>query len=147
MWLYNRREDPGTPEADDAVVPRLARYAMIGAGIAFAGFSLGGFLFPGFLVAIWVWPLTPLAARALAGWFALLAVGGIVIGRETRWSAWKVGLTSIFIWHALVLAGAFFNPADFGEAGPFNWYTILVFLALSGMAWLYAAMEKRAKTP
>jgi len=144
LWLRNRGEDPGTPDTRDAQVPAPARYAMIAAGLSFAAFSLAGFVFPGFLIAIWVWPLTALSARALAGWFALLAVGGLVIGRETRWSAWKVGLTSIFIWHALVLAGAFFNPADFGEAGLLNWFLVLVGLALAGMAWLYVAMERKA---
>lgn len=147
LWLRNRGEDPGTPEPRDAVVPQVARIAMTASGVAFGIFSVLGFIFPDWLVSIWVWALMPRSARALAGWFALLSVGGLTIGRETRWSAWKTGLISIFIWHALVLIGAFFNIQDFGEAGLFNWYLVLLGLTLAGMVCLYIAMEYQSATP
>lgn len=83
------------------------------------------FFAPDVLTRLWVWQLSPLTARGFAGWFALLAVGGLVIGREIRSSAWKIGLGAIWLWHLLVVLGAFWNVEDFGETGLFNWYLVL----------------------
>jgi hypothetical protein len=106
-----------------------------------AAFAAVGFLRPDLLAAIWVWRLTPLTARVLSGWFALLAAGGIVIGRESRWSAWRVGLTSIGLWHVLVLVGAVVHRGDF-TGGLINWYTASVALVLLGMAALAIRMAR-----
>jgi hypothetical protein len=42
---------------------------------------------PGFAIEAWAWKLTPLTARILAGWFALMGVGSLVLAVERRWSA------------------------------------------------------------
>lgn len=142
LWWRNRREDPDGLAVGDVVVPPLARWAMLLAGIGFALFTLIGLFAPAVLIDLWVWQLTPLTARIMAGWFALLAVGGLTIGRELRWSAWRVGLTSIALWHVLVLVAAVINSAEF-PAGLINWYTVLVFLSVIGMAGLYVAMTRK----
>lgn len=144
LWLRNRREDPGTPEKEDVIVPVLARGMMVLAGAVIALFALMGLVFPTTLIEIWVWPLSPLMARILGGWLALLAVGGLTIGRESRWSAWRVGLVSIGSWHALVFLAAILNPDDF-PGGVVNWYTILVALGLIGMMGLYLFMQRQQK--
>jgi hypothetical protein len=141
MWWRNRVADPGVPEPGDRIVPPAARRALRGLGWLLAAFAAVGFLRPDLLAAIWVWRLTPLTARVLSGWFALLAAGGIVISRESRWSAWRVGLTSIGLWHALVLIGAVAHAGDF-TAGPANWYTASVALVLLGMAALAIRMAR-----
>ncbi len=145
LWLRNRPEDPGQLEADDLPVPRPARLLMMTAGAIFAAFAAIGLLFPDLLIGIWVWKLTPLTARILAGWFVLLAVGGLTIGRENRWSSWPVGLGAISIWHVLILLRAAFTPTDF-IPGPLNWYTGLVFLGVVGMVGLYIFMERRRRS-
>ncbi|HUF37523.1 MAG TPA: hypothetical protein VMN57_03280 [Anaerolineales bacterium] len=142
LWLRNRKQDPGSPEPGDRIVPLPARAAMIFSGAVFGVFAFVGFFFPDALIRLWVWPLTPLTARVFAGWFALLTVAGLSIGRERRWSAWKIGLASIFVWHLLVAVGAFWNVADFGENGLANWFLILVWVALMGMAGLYLWLER-----
>lgn len=144
LWFYNRHQDTGEPEAGDLVVPSVARLGLGGAGIAFLLFSLTGFLAPDLLIRLWPWTLSPLTARILGGWFALLAVGGITIARDSRWSAWKIGLQSIGLWHILILVGAMANLGDFPENHPFNWYLILVFLGVAGMVGLYVMMERQA---
>ncbi len=78
----------------------------------------------------------------MSGWFSLLGVGGIVISRDRRWSAWKVGLQCILIWHLLVLLGVFIHAADF-PGGIVNWYTLGVAAVLGGMTGLYVWMERR----
>ncbi len=142
-WLgwNNRVTDSGAPEADDLVVPRIARLALGGLGVVLLGFAVGAFVAPAFLQAIWPWALTPLTARIMGGWLALLGTGGVAIGRESRWSAWRVGLGSIGLWHALVLLGAALSPGDFTQGYPFNWYLISVAVVLLGMAGLFIYME------
>jgi hypothetical protein len=141
MWWRNRVTDLGVPEPGDRIVPPAARRALRGLGWLLAAFAAVGFLRPDLLAAIWVWRLTPLTARVLSGWFALLATGGIVIGRESRWSAWRVGMTSIGLWHVLVLVGAAVHRGDF-TGGLINWYTASVALVLLGMAALAIRMAR-----
>lgn len=142
IWLTNRRQDPGM-QPGDAVVPGAARWALGILGAFLLLFAVGGFLLPEMVIAIWPWDLSLLTARILSGWFALLGVGGLVIGREARWSAWRVGLQSIAIWHVLVLAGAVLSRQDFHGGNLLNWYVIGVVLVLAGMGALYARMMGR----
>jgi len=142
LWLRNRGCDPGTPEDGDRVVPALPRWGLGLLGVVLLAFAIVGFVFPAWLVGLWPWQLTPLTARVLSGWLGLLGVGGLVIGREQRWSSWRVGLQSIGLWHALVVVGAFLHPGDFKD-GLVNWYLISVALVLVGMAGLYAWMGRR----
>ena len=92
---------------------------------------------------VWPWQLDALAARQIGGWLALLGVGGITIAREVRWSAWRVGLGSIALWHVLVLIAAVLNPQDF--TSPMNWYLVAVVLVLAAMAAVYATLEFRQR--
>jgi hypothetical protein len=92
--------------------------------------------------ALWPWSLTPLTARILGGWFVLLGLGGLIISRDTRWSAWRVGLESIGLWHILVLLTAFLNRDEL-SGGLLNWYVIAVTAVVAGMVALYVTMESR----
>ncbi len=76
----------------------------------------------------------------MSGWFALLAVGGLVIAQESRWSGWKVGLQSIGLWHVLVLLAAFIRQDDFHQSAA-NWYTVSVAIVIIAMLGLYLFME------
>jgi hypothetical protein len=140
LWLRNRVTDPGTPEAADRVVPWFARWGLAAVGLIMWGFSLAGFFRPDWLIAIWVWKLTPLTARVMAGWFALLGTGGLVIARDSRWTAWRAGMQSIGLWHLLVVIAAVLHPGDFTH-GLANWYLGSVVIALVGMVILYITME------
>ena len=145
MWLRNRVTDPGIPEANDLLVPVVARWSLRLLGVFLFVFAVVGFIAPQWVIGLWPWQLTPLTARVLSGWFALLGVGGIVIARDPRWSAWRVGLQSIGLWHILVVIGALFNQADFFN-GLLNWYLISVTLVLIGMAVLYIQMESSRRS-
>jgi hypothetical protein len=144
VWLYNRRADSGAPEANDPQTPAVARWGLRLLGLAIVVFAVAGFLRPAWLVSIWVWKLSPLTARIMSGWFALLGVGGLVIGRETRWSSWRVGLQAIGLWQLLVVIAALLNRADF-SGGVLNWYVASVIVVLAGMISLYGTMEWRRR--
>jgi hypothetical protein len=89
------------------------------------------------------WPLTPLRGRVQAGWGLLLAVGNLEIARESRWSAWRVGVGSIALWHVLFLIGAALYPQGFTSGRWLNWFTVSVLLVLAGVAALYARMKRQ----
>jgi hypothetical protein len=144
LWWRNRVTDPGTPEADDVIVPQIARWSLGGLGVLLLGFALFAFLAPDLYAGIWTWQLSPLTARIMAGWLVLLGTGGLVISQDDRWSAWRVGLESIGIWQILVLVAAFINHSDFPD-GLLNWYLIAVAIVVAGMAILYVTMESRRR--
>lgn len=145
VWLLNRRRDPGRPDADDVLLSPAAGRVLAAAGIVLVACAALAFALPARAAELWVWPLTPLTARVLAGWQALLGVGALVLSRERRWSGWRIPLQSILLWQALVLAAIFFRPDALGERGPLNWFTIYTLIGVLVAAALYLYMERRRK--
>lgn len=150
-WVRNRATDPEKPEPRDALVPPLARWALAVLGVILLVFALVTFANPALSMQIWPWALTPLTARVLGAWAALLGVGGLFISREQRWSAWRIGVQSILLWHSLVLLAAVINRLDFRDGNLLNWYLISVFIMLICLVSLYLWMEslkgQRASSP
>lgn len=145
VWRRNRNADTGQPEDSDAVVPPVIVWTMRVIGIVALGTVLVGFFSPEALIRIWSWALTPLTARIMCGWIALLGVGAFTISTDRRWTAWRVPMQSIFIWHVLALVAMFMNPADL-TMGFFHWYPLAVVAMVSGIAVIYFMMEKKRKT-
>lgn len=143
LWWRNRPQDPHILEAGDKEIPKWSRQIMLAIGVGLAIFALVGFFVPSWLVSFWPWPLTLLTARLLSGWHALLAVGGLAIGREARWSAWKVPLESIALWHVLVLLAIFIRAEDFNSGSAVNWYTAAVLTIILGIGGLYGYMLRQ----
>lgn len=143
LWWNNRRTDPGTAEVGELLLPRWVNrvFGAVG-GVTLAG-AAAVFVFPQLAIDLWAWQLSPVTARLLAGWFALMGTGSLMLTGERRWSAWRVALQSFMFWHGLVLIGAFINAADFGERGIANGYVLATVLGLVGMGALYVSMETR----
>lgn len=144
LWSYNRKSGLGTPEADDPGIPSIIRaiLKLIAAGSLI--YAVAGFVVPDLLIKTWPWMLTPLTARVMCGWGALLGVGAFTMSNEPRWSAWKTPLESILIWHVLVLAAAVLNPDDFTR-GLLNWYTSAATIMVVGILIFYPTMEMRRR--
>lgn len=146
LWLVNRRRDSGAPDEADRIVPVGLRRALFAAGLLMAAGGLFLLLAPTAAAKVWPWPLTPLTARVLAGWQALLAVGMLTISRERRWSAWRVPLHTILIWlGGLLLAFALRGDA-FGPAGRLNWFTLCALAGFLALMALLILMERRRRT-
>jgi hypothetical protein len=145
LWWRNRLTDPGTPEADDVVLPRFARGGFLVAGVcqlAIAGFLL---LFAGTAADIWPWPLTPLTARSTAGWFAFGLVG-VMLARETRWSAARIVIESMMIGFAVAVVGIARAWDEFDRGRPATWvFLTTVAVMLAFMVVLYAVLERRRR--
>jgi peptidoglycan/LPS O-acetylase OafA/YrhL len=143
LWFHSRRTDPGTPEPDDLIVPRAIRAILALTGALFLAGTVLLFFWPSLAISFWPWTLSPLTARVIAGWLALMGVGSLAVSWERRWSAWRVEIESIILWQALLLVGALANLADF--ASPWNWYLPATAAGLAGAVAIYLALEARRR--
>jgi hypothetical protein len=105
----NQKTAGRTPAGSGPAVPPAARWSLGLLGGSLFFFAIAGFARPDWLMGIWVWPLTPLTARIISGWIALLGAGGLVTSGQHTWSAWRAGMESIALWHALPWRGRFFT--------------------------------------
>ena len=147
LWLRNRVTDPGTPEADDVIVPKVARLiSVIGGGLLFA-VALFMFFFPQGAIDIWPWQLTPFTARVVGGWVAVPGILFLVLALDTRWSAWRILVEGYAIGLVLMLIATVRAWGDFEQdklaatllfVGSLSLW--LIFLVA-----LYVSMEQRRR--
>lgn len=147
VWWRNRRSDPKTPEPGDVLLSANAGRFMLGAGIVLSLVAALVFFSPTTAISAWPWPLTPLTARVLAGWLALLGTGALTMSRERRWSGWRVPWLSIIIWQSLLAAAFVVRRYAFNDGNPLNWFTLFTVAGLIGAMVFYLRMERRKVTP
>jgi hypothetical protein len=70
LWTLQERQ-AGPPPAPDTRL-RALRGRSLALGMPFCALAVGLWLAPAALAEAWPWPLTPLLARALGGWYALV---------------------------------------------------------------------------
>jgi hypothetical protein len=143
LWYHNRVTDPGTPEPSDKVVPKAIRWVALLVGVVTILFWLVNFIVPTLLVTIWPWKLTPLTARVVCAWGTLIAVGGLVQFRDSRWSSWRLTTQSIGLWQALMVIGSIIHRQDFNNGSLLNPYFITIVFFLFWIVILYVWMEFR----
>jgi hypothetical protein len=144
LWLLNRPHDPGTPDADDALMSARVRLIMvsIGALILLTGALL--FLQPALFIPLWPWALTIPTARALGAWFVLPGVFGVTIACDPRWSAARLALQSQLLGILLILGGVLRAWADFDPNNLLSWLFIGGMSSLAvGIALLSLHMERQ----
>ena len=139
----NRREDPGVPEPGDAIVPLGLRVGWVIPGILFLLAALYFFVNPAKLIPLWPWKATPLTMRVMMSFYSMLGVAVLAVLREPRWSAWRIGLIGVIVWHTLVIVGALLRQQDFPH-GLFNqpWF-FFELAVLAGTVVTFAFMETR----
>ncbi len=146
VWLRNRRTDPGTPEAEDFVLPRIARYVIGSAALANLLISLGLFLQPDIMVALWPWSLTALTARVISSMFALQGVFGVCLVLDPRWSAGRILLESQWVSMLFILIALLRTWSTLDQAKPFTWVfvvSLVAILAVIPMLYVYVEMRRR----
>jgi len=144
LWNYNRKTDSGEPEPNDILISPTVLWILKLISVGSLIYVVIGFVNPDFIINTWVWSLTPLTARVMCGWIALLGVGAFTMSNEKRWSGWKIPLECIAIWHLMVFVAAFMNPSDF-KTGLANWYTIAIGVMVIGIFIFYPMMEMRRR--
>lgn len=146
-WLRNRQTDPGTPEAQDILLPPVARYALGSLGGITLLISVLLFLWPAGMIGAWPWTLTPLTARVVSAMFALPGVLGLYMAQDGRWSSARSMLESQTLSIALIVLAALLSWQDFNPASPGAWLFVGgMSLLLVAMPALYWSMESRRKS-
>lgn len=146
IWLWNRRADPGVPEAGDLPMPQFLRVIIGIVGIFGTVVSLLLFLAPDFMLTIWPWKLTLLTARVVGAQFALLAVVGLGLMLDQRWSASRILLQSQFVTLFFFLGAVIFSWGDFDKANPITWaFTVSMALILIALPILFFYMDIRPR--
>ncbi len=143
LWWRNKPRDPRTFDAGDRRVPLWLRMIMMAAGVSLIAVCAAAFLWPDLFITIWPWTLSPLTARVMAGFHALLGVGALVLGLERRWSGWVIPMQAISIWYVLVGAALLWHSEELGAAGLVNWYTAFVLSGLAGLAAVWLIVRAR----
>jgi hypothetical protein len=108
--VRNWGDDTDAPESADVVLPAPFRVALaiLGGTALVAGLAL--FLFPGALLGLWAWELTPLTARVVGAVLTLPGMVNLWLLVDSRWTAFRwmfqAQLVSlVFIVGALILGG------------------------------------------
>jgi hypothetical protein len=109
------REDPGTEEEADVVLPRAVRsaLALLGAAALAAGLTL--FAFPEQLGPVWAWDLTPLTGRIVGAVLTLPGMVNLWLLVDPRWCAFR------WIFQAQLLSLAFILGALLLGGGDLQW--------------------------
>lgn len=125
-WWFNRREDPGGPDASDVTVPDVVRRVSgyIGAlGLLGTGLLLFA---PQLLIDSWAWPLTPLTARVMCVIFVLLQIYLLSLSVDPRWSAARLNVESLAVALLLILVGIVRTRNSFVWSRPSAWLFLVV---------------------
>ena len=141
LWLRNRRTDPHVHSADDVVVPKFVRVALTVGGSATLLFALVMFVRPSLVIEHWPWALTPLTARALAGFVAFPAATMALFGTDTRWSSFRLPAETATIGLALILVAAFRAGDELRSS--MDGYLVALMIALALLVSLQVAMWRR----
>jgi len=143
----NLREDRHQSDERDATVPLTLRVIWLIPGILFLIAALYAFIKPAWLIPMWPWKATPLTMRVMVSFYSMLGVAVIAVFREPRWSAWRVGLIGVIVWHALTILAAFLRQGDF-KAGLFHgWWLSFEIALLVAATTTFVFMETRARKP
>jgi hypothetical protein len=149
LWFRNRVTDPKTIEPGEVIVPKTARGIANALGIFLLGMAVVLFILPFFGdsgLNLWAWKVSPLTMQVIAGWGALTGGAGPVLGREQRWSAWKILVEGQSVALTLILLGAVRAWGDFRLGNVSTWFFLgLLSFILVGNIILYVMMESRRR--
>ncbi|GAB3039476.1 hypothetical protein [Natronobiforma cellulositropha] len=144
LWVLNQRTAPVEAADTGPQTPRLVRRASLLSGGGITVVSVVLFLLPGVMIEFWPWDVSPLTARILLGWFALLGTVNLVVALDPRWSAWRILVHGQLVGLSLVLLGAVRAWNDFDASNPTTWLVLGgLGLYLLGVLALYVSMEYR----
>jgi hypothetical protein len=139
LMLRQRRTAEALPPADPRLLALRVVSAIVGAGLLIGAIAL--FAEPVSVGRHWLWPLTPLLARAVACWYALFGVLLVThaLGQR-RASEGLIGYATLACWAALLLI----LPVVYRDtSGGAWWYALMVALLALGAYGVRVAWPER----
>ena len=123
--LVYRQRAVREPLGPRTITPLRIVNGVFGVGILIGAIAL--YVAPADLMEHWLWPLTPLLARAVASWYALFGTMLLTFAigmREPREGL--IGYATLFTWCVLLLLLPVLHPDD--VSGGVLWYVLMVAL-------------------
>jgi hypothetical protein len=146
LWRLQERREPRPPAAHPGLRRLRVLSAVLG-GLLAAG-SIALYVAPAALADLWPWHLTPLLARCVASWYALVAtslIGSAVTLRRPVEAI--IPYATLLSWSGLLLLLPLLHSGDIGNAGASlaAWVAVMVaLLALAAYALRVAVPLSRA---
>lgn len=114
FWRLQERAEGPAPAADRRLGALRARSAVLGAVLGAVGAGL--FVLPTQAADVWPWPLTPLLARVIAGWY-LLSASVLLTAAVSLRRAHEVPIAyaTLGTWSALLLALTLLHSGDLAD--------------------------------
>lgn len=145
VWAWNRRRDPGVPDASDPPFPKPVVAALIASGVVMMAIAAWLFLIPSSAFGVWPWALTPLTARTVAAFVALPGVAWLAIAEDGRWSATKAVVETLALGLVLLLIAVARAWEEFDTSRPLTWaYVGGLVSTLAALAVWYGWMDRRS---
>lgn len=88
-------------EAPD--LPAWGRRALMAVGLAMVVFVGLMFAWPGLVIPLWPWALTPLTARVIAGWMGVAGMSLLLAGHHGLWRRGRYAFVATAVWTGLLL--------------------------------------------
>jgi hypothetical protein len=149
VWYLNRRANLADPPLAERPLPAGLSLAIGVLGGVLTAASLVLFLFPGVMVPVWPWTLSPLTARVMAAMFALPGVVGLGIAIDRHWSSASLLFQAQVVAIVLMLVAALRARAEIDWSQPLSWLfvaSLLLTLGLIGWAsWAYRRLGRLAR--
>jgi hypothetical protein len=146
LLIYVQHERGGANWTVREPVRPATRAIAILLGAALVALGLIVLISPGFVVAQWPWPTTPLMVRIFASWFCAFGVGLLWFAIERDWRRIKLLATMMIGASALDLAMLFVHRGDVTLSGA-NVWVYGFHLALFGAVGLLLHWLQRKHTP
>jgi hypothetical protein len=143
LWFNNRRTDPGSPGAGDALMPDPLRAVVGTLGTVQLVFALVMFVDPSLAVRHWPWMLTPLTARTIAAFMSFPAVSAALALTDRRWSSFELPVQASTIGIALILVATVRASDQF--KGSATGYAAVLVVTVAALVALQVAMHRRAR--
>jgi hypothetical protein len=145
VWAWNRRRDPGVPDADDPRFPVAVVAALYMSGAVMLAIAAWLFVFPTSAIGVWPWSLTPLTARTVAAFVALPGVAWLAVAMDGRWSAAKAVVETLALGLVLLLIAVARAWEEFDTGRPLTWAYVGGLVGTLGtlVVW-YGWMERRS---
>ena len=137
-YLWHQRKAASVPAASDDLLPSWLNWLLVICG---SGLTIGAilvFIFPGLLIPIFPWQLTPLTARSLSGW--LIVVGTIMLSmsRENDRTRSRLATPMFILLLPAILLQMIRYANEVNWSNPVLWLSLML-LALVEFCGLYLA--------
>ncbi len=151
IWFaWRQRADSGHPEGS-APLPPWARRYLNAQGIVLTLAALALLVAPSTMVGAWPWKATPLLLQIYSAPFLSYGIGSLMLARQKVWLEVRLGVVSMFVFSALILAASILHRQLFSadETPDRLWFLLFgiataTLAALSARAFVASSAARRS---